>query len=112
MAAYASTVTATLNKTAKLGDITGLGIFTGKLNVTNYNSSTKPEITDITGKFRTVLSVLFSVSDNGHVFEWVASTGAVKVWHGDYSNASDGPLVEAATDTDVGEAEFIAIGLV
>ena len=111
MAAYASTATFTQLYADKFGGVNGLAVLTGKLNVTNYNSTTKPEITAITGKFKTVFSVLFGVSDNGHIFEFDPATGAVKVWHGDYTNASDGPLVEAVTDTDVGEAQFVAIGL-
>lgn len=112
MAAYASTLTSTLKRAARFGDVTGLAMFGGILDITNYNVTTKPEITGISGKFRNVLSVVFSVSDNGYIFRYDIATGTVFAYYGDNNNAADGPLIETVVDTDCGAAHFQAFGLV
>ncbi len=108
MAAYASTVTFTVNKALKVDDTTGLFVLTGSVNITNYNS-TNVEITDITGKFKTVLSCIAGVTDEGYTLQWTGTS--FKAFMGDYNNASDGPLIELTDDTDAGAADFIAYGL-
>ncbi len=105
MAAYAHTVTSSQRKANKIAE--NLYIFVGKLNITNYNAVTV-DITGITGKFRTLLAVAFSISDSGQLFEMDIATGKVKAFA---SGGTAGvPLTEDADDTDVGEANFIAIG--
>lgn len=115
MAAYASTLT--LTSGPRIQRLTrDLGIVTGTLNITNYNSTNSVESTltrlfkPATGATMGVLVCVFEVSANGYVLDFDKSTGKVKVWHGDNNNAADGPLVEAANDVAVGAADFIAIG--
>lgn len=109
MAAYAATVTSTMSKPEKISAVTGLRVFCGEVNITNYNQ-TLAAITGISGKFKTIYSVVAGVSDNGHIFEWVDASNAFKVYHADYDAVADGPLIQAASDTDAGSAHFIAIG--
>lgn len=110
MAAYASTTTSLLRRAVPLGDVTGVAMYAGDFNLTNYNATTKPEITDITGKFKQVLSVTFAVSDSGYVFRWDNANGTVEAFSS--GGTAGAALAEEATDTDVGSASFIAIGLV
>ena len=112
MAAFAHTVTSLLIKPARFGDVTGLGLYGGVLDITNYNVSTKPAITEISGKFRNVVSVVFGASDTGFVFRYDLATNTVFAYYGDYSNASDGVLIESVVDLDCGAAHFQAFGLV
>jgi hypothetical protein len=37
----------------------------------------------------------------GYVFQYVASTGRIKAFYGDWNNASDGPLVEVPDTTNL-----------
>lgn len=111
MAAYAATVTSLLDRGRKIDQVTGIGMFAGECNVSNYNT-TLAEITGITGKFKTVIAVVAGTSDEGYIFEWVDASGAFKAYTFDYDAIADGPAIEAAIDTDVGSAHFIAIGLV
>ncbi len=112
MAAYAYTVTKVQRRVARLNEVVGIAVLTGKINVTNYNSTTKPEVTEISKQFKDVMACVLGVSDSGYLFEYIDSTGAVKAYHFDYDAVADGAAIEAATDTDVGEAQFIAVGLV
>lgn len=112
MAAYAHVITSKLIKPAKLGDVVGVGIFGGVMDLTNYNVATKPAITGISGKFKLIESVVFSVSDAGFVFRYDLATNTVFAYYGDYSNASDGVLIESVVDLDCGAAHFQALGLV
>jgi hypothetical protein len=106
MAAYALTVT--------LGDAVGqklagspLRVVRGVANITNYNQTTVPEATDITGRFRGNPTVVCSGVSNGttkQLVRWspadlgfrcyVPTTGA-----------------ETATDVDVGSVDFLAFGV-
>lgn len=128
MAAYASTVISLMRKAAKIDEVTGIYIFAGKCDVTNYNV-TLAEITDITGQFKSIISVMGGISDNGHLMQWDKTAGAFKAYkplgahtHTENTaasyvqNATTAASVaeaaeEATTDVDVGEVEFIAIGL-
>ena len=103
MAAYASTTTFVVDSARKIDMVLGIGILVGTLNITNYNATTQPELTDITGKFKSILSVTFSASDKGHGFECDLASGKVQVWAG---------TTEAVTDVDAGQANFIVIGLI
>ena len=112
MAAYASAITSTLLKPARLGDVTGLGMWAGVMDLTNYNSTTKPAITGISGKFIKPVSVIFSVSDLGFMFRYDLATNTVFAYYADYDAGADGGLIEAVTDLDCGAAHFQAFGLV
>ncbi len=109
MAAYAQTTTLVQQRVARMGDTVGMAILAGTVNVTNYNS-TNAAITEITGKFKTVLSVVSGISDNGHSFQWTGTS--FKVFTGDNDAVANGPSVEAADDVDAGEVNFIAFGLI
>ncbi len=80
MAAYANTVTSTMLRAAKVDSVTGFGMYVGKCDVTNYNS-TLVAITAITGKFRTLMQVICTtISDNGYIVRWDASGTAFKAY--------------------------------
>lgn len=108
MAAYAYSATVDIPAAIPIG-IKGVHILTGSIDITNYNS-TNAEVTEITGSFGTLLTVIpAAVTDNGYAVSWTGTS--FKAWYGDYNNASDGPLIQVPNDTDVGEFDFIAFGL-
>ncbi len=118
MAAYAAAVTSKLKRALKIDQVTGIAMFCGEVDVTNYNT-TLAEITGITGKFRTVLCVIAGVTDSGFLLEWIDATGAFKAFTP--TNASDqtptadivaAGAAQAAVDVDVGSAHFVAYGLI
>ncbi len=104
MAAYAAAVTSTMKRAVKIDQVIGIGIFTGRVNLTNYNS-TLVAITDITLKFKKVIAVIGGTAEGADLVEWVDASGAFKAYV-----ASTGS--EVADDVDVGEFDFIALGLV
>ncbi len=106
MAAYAATVTSSLLKTLKIDDTLGIGVYVGKCDITNYNQ-TNAEITGITGKFKTVLAVIAGATDLGYLLEW--KTNTFKAWT--FEDTNNVP-VQVASDIDVGEGTFIAIGII
>jgi len=109
MAAYAYTFATKFRKSIRIGE--NLSIIAGTIDVTNYNSTTKPEITEITKKFKSTLAVVFDgLSDAGFAANW--DDTSVKCWAPTQQTASVGDRAgaEAATDTDCGQFEFIAIG--
>lgn len=90
--AYTASVTSLLNKVERISK--SLGVYCGKVNVTEYHA-TLLEITGITKFFKAVthtgaepvkyphgvLAVTPNgLSDNGHMFEWNATSGAFKVY--------------------------------
>lgn len=119
MAAYASTVTSTMKRAVKVDQVTGIGMFIGKCDITNYNT-TLAAITDITGKFRTLMQVVCTaISDNGYLVRWDAAGTAFKAYYP--TNTSDqtptaditaAAAAEVAADVDIGVVEFVATGLV
>lgn len=152
MAAYTASVTSPMPKAERLSR--SLGIFVGKVNVTGYNA-TLVETTGITKYFvpitntasgssypKGVLSCTpCGASDNGHIFEWNATSGAFKAYKPTtilmdstiagkvlqcdvaggtgtelHSTSATGSIygvaTEAATDCDCGEVTFVAIGLI
>lgn len=112
MAAYATTVASLMTKAVKIDNVTGIGVFAGTCNVTNYHS-TLVAITDITGKFKDMISVVTDgCSDGGNVFHWSDSDSSFKVFFADYDAAADGALIEASDDSDVGLVNFVAYGLI
>ena len=81
MAVYANTVTALMKRAVKVDQVTGIGMYVGKCDVTNYNT-TLAEITAITGKFRNLLQVVCSaISDNGYLLRWDAVGKAFKAYY-------------------------------
>ncbi len=81
MAAYAATVTALMKRAVKIDQITGIGMYVGKCDVTNYNT-TVAEITAITGKFRNLLQVVCSaISDNGYLLRWDETDKGFKAYY-------------------------------
>jgi len=109
MAAYAYSVDVDQDRANRLHD-SNFAILSGSVNLTNYNATTKPEITEIAGKFRRVTRVVFSISDGGYAFEWDDDNNTIVAYSS--GGTSGAALAEEATDTDVGKANFIAIGQV
>ncbi len=111
MAVYAATVTSLMKKAVKVDQVTGIGMFAGQCDVSNYNT-TLAEIIGITGKFKSIIAVIAQgASDTGWVPQWETASGAFQMWEGNY-DAADGPLQEASVDDDTGAFEFVAFGLV
>ena len=108
MAAYAASVSSLMKRAVKIDAVMGIGIYAGRVNLTNYNS-TLAEITGITGKFKSMIAVVPGVAEGGDWLEWVHASGAFKAY---VSNATTGVTEEVAADVDVGEFDFVAIGLV
>jgi hypothetical protein len=108
MAAYAASVASAMKRAVKVDQVTGIGMFTGRVNLTNYNS-TLGAITAITGKFKSVVSVIGGTAEGGDWVEWVHASGSFKAY---VSNATTGVTEEVANDVDVGEFDFIAYGLI
>lgn len=103
MADYASTVTLDLPKAQRISR--ELGILTGEINITNYNSTQSAE-TDISGKFKSLLVVMVTSTENGYVCS-VDSSCKFTVYE---AGADGAELDECANDTDCGTFAFIAIG--
>lgn len=108
MAAYAASVTSSMKRAVKIDQVTGIGIYTGRCDLTNYNT-TLAEITAITGKFKSMISVVAGIAEGGDWIEWSPTDKSFKAY---VSNATSGITEEVATDVDVGEFDFIAIGFV
>ena len=113
MAAYAATVTSLMKRAVKVDQVTGIGVFAGRCDVTNYNT-TLGAIAAIRDKFRTsgVISVVAGTSDQGNIFEWVNASSSFKVYRFDYDAVGDGSAIEHLTDQDAGSVDFMAYGLV
>ena len=79
MAAYATTVVVNNRNMTPIGG--GLGILTGTVDITNYNS-TLAAIIAISGMFRSINAVILdSVSDNGYLGRWVSASNAIKCFY-------------------------------
>lgn len=96
MSAYASSVTSTMIKAVKVDSVKGIGLFVGQCDITNYNS-TLVEITAITGKFRTMLTVVAGVSDNGYLVQWDSSDEAFKAYYPVTAHAHDFKVESSGT---------------
>lgn len=110
MAAYAASVSSLLRRAVKIDATVGVYMYAGTVNITNYNT-TLAAITGISGKFRSIVSVVAGATDEGYLLEWIAASNAFKAYRFDYNNAADGPAIELPTDTDAGAASFVAYGL-
>lgn len=107
MAAYAATVTSLLRTSKKADAITGVHVFVGEVDITNYNQ-TLAAIPAISGKFRSVIAVVAGVTSAGYILEWIKASNSFKA----YTTPASGALVQLATDVNAGKAQFIAVGLV
>ena len=137
MAAYASTVTLDLDRAYKLHK--GIGVISGICDITNYNQI-GAEITDITNYFSSILRVIADgIRDNGYIIRWNTTDSCFHAFYSFYDTAGSetaganitlcktstgGPTevagtgtaygqaaTEVADDVDVGEVNFIAIGI-
>lgn len=108
MADYAATVTSKMRRAVKVDQVTGIGMFTGRCDLTNYNT-TLAEITAISKKFKDVLTVIAGTAEGGNWIEWDHTSNSFKAY---VSNNTTGVTEEVATDVDVGEFDFVAYGLV
>ena len=103
MAAYAYTHTSKMRKGVKFAP--NLTLFAGTLNLTNYNS-TNATITEITGKFKTLVAVVpTGPTSSGYFVTWTGTS--FKAWRSLTAAAS----TEAPNDTAIGSVDYIAIGL-
>lgn len=86
-----------------------LAIVMGKTDITNYNQ-TGVEITDITKYFKTLKRVFSDgASDNNYVIRWNTTD---KCFHAFKCPNADSALSEVANGVDVGEVNWMAIGLI
>lgn len=117
MAAYASTVTLAMKNAQRIKG-TSWGMLVGTIDITNYNATTTEE-TGITkffkgytvgGSTHKCFVICSSTTDNGYTLDWIPTTGKFKAYQ--EAGTSTGPRTEAATNTDVGAAEFMAFGLI
>lgn len=106
MAAYAATVTPVQPTIVKLLNFFGLGIVYGKVTISNYNQTTVPELTALTGLFRATPCVVCSGVSNGAVKQLVRWSEADKGFRCYVPTTG----AETATDVNVGDVNFIAIG--
>ena len=100
MAAFASAVTITSQGCERISR--NLGILTGKIDITNYNT-TPTEITDITRYFKTssetglekgIVFAQFTSSENGYVLGFDKSTGKVKAYRATPSGTNSKPAIK------------------
>lgn len=119
MAAYAATVTSPLRHAVKVDNLDGVGLYFGRVDVTNYNQ-TVAEISDITGKFKNDPTVVLDpISSEGYGVRWNPTSKSIEAFYGvaasDQTPTADidaGPFTEVATDVDVGEVNFVAYGII
>ena len=106
MAAYTAAVTSAMKKALKIDQVVGVGIFVGRVDLTNYNA-VLVAITAISGKFKSIIGVIGGTTEGGEWVEWVAASNSFKAY---ISNATTGITEEVTDDVDVGEFDFVAIG--
>lgn len=104
MAAYASSITLYTPNTQRISR--SLGMLTGEIDITNYNSTTTEE-TDITDKFldsggtgmdKGILSLQITSSEKGYILQFDPTTGKFKAYEPG-SNAIGNATVAATTVT-------------
>ncbi len=110
MAAYAASVSSLMKGGLKVNDVVGMIAYAGRVNITNYNT-TLAEIVGISGKMTGIISVVAGVTDSGFILQWVAASKSFKAYYFDNDAVADGAAIEVVDDTDVGEADFIALGI-
>lgn len=108
MAAYAVTVTSKMRRAVKVDQVQGIGMFAGRVDLTNYNA-VLVAIADISGKFKSIIAVIGGTTEGGEWVEWVAASNSFKAY---ISNATTGVTEEVTDDVDVGEFDFVAFGII
>ena len=86
MAAYASTVTIYVPKAERISR--SLGMIAGKINITNYNTTTTEETgitkyfvtSSVTGITKGIISCVVTSSENGYLWSFDKNTGKFKVY--------------------------------
>ncbi len=117
MAAYAQTTTLDHRKTINVGD--SLGVLAGRCNITNYNT-TVAENKDITGAFLNQPIVVCSgVSESGYLVHWDRTDKGFKAFYptivSDQTPTADivaAAGTEVVNDVDIGEVQFVAVGII
>lgn len=106
MAAYASSVTNYTNGVERISR--GLGMLCGRIDITNYNSTTTEE-TSITRYFKAssqsglekgIISLQVTSSENGYVLGFDKSTGKFKAYYAPAHAISNIALSTSDTYTD------------
>ena len=97
--------TLTVQKTVTVGEY-AIDFFTIAMDSTYPSGG---EAIDATGDLGYFAVNFDGPSTNGYTAKWVASSQKIKVFYGDYSNASDGPMVENAT-ADISAETFTGQG--
>jgi hypothetical protein len=100
--------TATVEQTISLGGTAKL--YTGTIALdASYPSG--GEALDVSSNER--LDIVIAGPNSGYVFEWDAANQKLKAMYADYSNGSDGVLIEVPDTTDLSAVTaipFVAIG--
>lgn len=103
MAAYAHTTTIDQSHSERIEG--RIGILTGTVNVTNYNS-TNVAVSEISGQFHTLFGVHLDISDEGYGGQWTGTS--IKCY---LFPTSAGPATELTDDVDAGLFNFVAFGI-
>ena len=115
--AYVSTITVDVPSAKKITTAPAMGFITGKVNLTSCNA-TGAEETDITRYFvdsRIFAVMVCGVTDAGYILSWNTTDQCFDAWATAATTSTataQAALEEATDDTDVGEVDFIAFGLV
>ncbi len=97
------------DRTERVQSNTGVGVFQGSMDVTNYNSALLA-LTFVTGRFQSTLAVLPElVTDEGYTPQWVGASNSFKLWKATGNAAA---ATELGEDVDAGGFNFLGIGLV
>lgn len=101
--------TITLDQRFPLGvDAKPFGIISGTAAIASYDTA-HPEVTAITGKFRTGTARVFcGGSSNGFLVQWDATTKSFKAYTQTTGSAT--AFTEVANAVNVGNVQFLAIG--
>jgi len=103
MGAYAETTTFDLPRVEKISN--NLGIISGECDLTNYNT-TGAEITDLTGKFKSILRVICDgMSKNGFIPRWNATD---KCFHAFYPVTAHTHTISLSATHAGGAIELVA----
>lgn len=101
MAAYAATVTSLMTKAVKLDNVVGIYLYSGTVDITNYNQ-TLAEITAISGKFSSIISVLTEpVTESGYLLRWNSSSKAFEAYYPDAQHSHGLIITKGAIGTNL-----------
>lgn len=80
------------------------------VDVTSYTSAGEVITADEFGLFAIRHMICGGVSESGYNVAW---NGGLKIlsWMGDYSSATDGPLVDTTSTTDIGVVTVMVFGI-